>query len=632
MLQTVYRYLFRRSFFLVPYPYRDDFLKEITLNNHVRIRPLLVLLLLYGVLMFISDFLLIKNMSPGIESRYIILDSLLIVAMFVFFIMNWWLQPKKKEDITMIHTYQIWAFSAFMLFWTSVVAGLEFQYSTSFTSYLIAVFLIAGLFYIRGTILAFLLLSSTLVLLGIMLSRDVDIVNTFPGFFGLFVLVPIAFTISRYLFISRMQQFVQKIEMQMLNHELEERVKERTTELEEKNKNLKNEIFIRKSYEKTLKEARKKAEEADQLKTAFLANMSHEIRTPMNGIVGFSQLLRRPSLSEEKRNTYLDIIHSNSLQLQSIINDIIDLSKIEANQISIENEYFDVNKLITDQVSFFNEYINIENKKDVKIEIARLLEEKNKIIYADKTKLTQVLNNLVKNAIKFTERGSVKLKVYLQEGTVILEVSDTGIGIKKEDLFIIFERFRQVDDSARRIYGGAGLGLSITKGLVSKMNGKISVDSQPGEGSTFTVILPHERSRVDSISVGEIPKLDWRKYTFLLVEDDITSRFFLEEILHPTGVKIISCDNGIKAVEICREEKDIDLVLMDIQLPGMDGYATTREIKKLKPDLKIIAQTANAFSEDQSKCMEAGCCAYLSKPIEPSKLFNTLVIHLNEEK
>ncbi|MFP4060479.1 MAG: ATP-binding protein [Bacteroidota bacterium] len=621
-----------RSFSLVPYQYKEEFLKEITFNNHNRFRSLIILVFLYAILMFVSDFMLISNISTELEKKYFILDLVLIGVLILLFIISKFKSVAKSEEISPIHTYLIWTFSAFLLIWSAVVSGIEFYYSPSFTTYLIVVFLIAGLFFIRGWIFIIMLLSSVAVILFMVFSSGIDPSDSYPGFYGLLILVPLAYIVSRFLFISRMQQFVQKKELVLLNQDLEQRVKKRTAELEEKNDNLRNEIFIRKSYEKTLKEARRKAEESDYLKTAFLANMSHEIRTPMNGIVGFSQLLRRPALSEEKKSTYLDIIYSNSLQLQSIINDIIDLSKIESNQISIEKEYFDINQLLEEKATFFNEYVKIERKHDIKVKVTGLLDEDDKIIYADKVKVTQILNNLLKNAIKFTTKGSVTIRCYIEKEELHLEVTDTGIGIRKEDLFIIFERFRQADNSARRKYGGAGLGLSITRGLVNKMQGKIKVDSEPGKGSIFTVSIPYEKHENDKIMDGEIPELDWSMYTFLIVEDDLTSRFFLEEILHPTGVRILTCDNGIRAFEICKDNSDIDLVLMDIQLPGMDGYTTTRKIKKIKPDIKIIAQTANAFSEDKSRCLDAGCDAYLSKPIEPSKLFSALFNYLDQEK
>ncbi|NJO89565.1 MAG: PAS domain S-box protein [Chloroflexia bacterium] len=328
-----------------------------------------------------------------------------------------------------------------------------------------------------------------------------------------------------------------------------------------------------------LLEAKQKAEESDKLKTAFLANMSHEIRTPMNGIMGFSGLLAKDNLVKEKKQKYIEIIKQNSHQLLSIINDLVDISKIEAGQIDIEEDEVRLDLLSRSLADLYyqkaidkNIDFHLENKG---VDI---------LIKTDETKLRQILINLLDNAFKFTHKGEIKFGYEVKESIIEFFVSDTGIGIDKESTGIIFERFRQVELSSARKYGGTGLGLSISKAYIEKMGGKIWVDSEINRGSTFVFTLPLEFSKGKITHIQDVKfdgdRIDWSSKVILVAEDELVNYKFFEEIFEGTKVNLIWAINGQEAVEHCMVNETIDLVLMDIKMPVLNGYDATEKIKK----------------------------------------------------
>jgi PAS domain S-box-containing protein len=390
-------------------------------------------------------------------------------------------------------------------------------------------------------------------------------------------------------------------------------------------------ITERRQIECKLKKALEQAEESDRLKSAFLANMSHEIRTPMNGIIGFADLLNNPHIKPEKITRYAEIININGKHLLSIINDIIDISKIEAGQVLINESAVNINNLFDDLVAFFSTF-KLRNPK-VKIDFSSKLQNNSSLVYTDDIKLKQVLTNLITNALKFTEEGSVSLncKIVNQEGKdfVLFIVSDTGIGISKANQPVIFERFRQVDFTTDKKYGGTGLGLPISKAYVELMGGKIWVDSDIGKGARFyfTIPLKSVNNPATNDNLNQDPSIsfvNWNNKLILIAEDEETNFFFLSEILNQTGAKVIHAHNGSEAIDICVKNQSIDLVLMDIKMPVLNGYEATRKIKELRPDLPVIAQTAFAFSDDLKKALDAGCDDYIAKPILKEYLIEKL--------
>lgn len=376
-----------------------------------------------------------------------------------------------------------------------------------------------------------------------------------------------------------------------------------------------------------IKNARLKAEESDRLKSAFLANMSHEIRTPLNGILGFSELLRRKNISGDKRLFYTDIICSNSKQLLKIISDIIDISKIEAGQIYIDREECDINSMLNELYTFFQ--TDLKTKGKGKIEMIEVVPEGfvNRKIVCDEIRLKQVLSNLLANACKFTQHGQIKYGYEFKERYIEFFVKDTGIGIEPEHQRVIFERFRQANDSVSREYGGTGLGLTICKSLVELMGGNIWVISEEDVGSEFRFNLPlevHETELVETqIERNGNGEYTWPGKRILIVEDDIPSIELLKETLSDSFVEVIYADDGEKAIRMHHDTRP-DVILMDIRLPKVNGLDAIRAIRNIDKNVAIIAITANAFVEDRVNCLSAGSNEYISKPVDRDQLLSTI--------
>lgn len=363
--------------------------------------------------------------------------------------------------------------------------------------------------------------------------------------------------------------------------------------------------------------AKNKAEESDRLKSSFLANMSHEIRTPLNGILGFSSLLNDEDLTKENAERYIDIIDASGQQLLTIINDILDISKIEAGQMSISIEVVNITHLMNELLQQFRQQAEIKNI-DLILNSGNLHE--NMVINTDKNRLRQILGNLLNNAIKFTSEGKVEFGLNHKGNVTEFYVSDSGIGMAPEDQALIFKPFRKVETSLTNKYGGTGLGLSISKAFIEKLGGTISLESDPNKGSKFTFTIPlTEISETDhQIHRGTELNLhrNWNQKTILIAEDEIFNFYYMEELLKPMSVNMLHAWNGLEAVELAKKHPDISLVLMDIRMPEMDGHTATKLIKELRPNLPVIAQTAYASKEDMENAYTSGFDNYLTKPIE----------------
>ncbi|MFH2144103.1 MAG: PAS domain S-box protein [Bacteroidota bacterium] len=381
-----------------------------------------------------------------------------------------------------------------------------------------------------------------------------------------------------------------------------------------------------KEYKKLNEElqiTKEKAMEADDLKTAFLANMSHEIRTPLNGVIGFAELLKNPDLNKEDRELYISFINSSGNQLVNIITDIIDIAKIEANQMTINLVNVEINILAYETFLFFKESKEAKEKPDIELKMG-FDPLKRVVLQSDPMRLQQIIFNLIRNAYKFTTHGFIEYGYSIKDDFLEFYVKDTGIGIPYEKQNIVFERFRQIDGSQSRKYGGSGLGLAIAKGLVEKLGGKIRLVSKPLQGTTFYFTIPYispektEEKITKQIIRGEIPK----ESMILLAEDDFVSVQFIKEIFRNENVGIFIVGNGKDAVDFVAENESISLVLMDLNMPVLSGYAALREIKKIKPGLPVIAQTANAMSDDRKKVLDFGFDEYLAKPFTDKQLLS----------
>lgn len=387
--------------------------------------------------------------------------------------------------------------------------------------------------------------------------------------------------------------------------------------------NIFEDITDRKKMEFELINAKEKAEESDRLKSAFLMNMSHEIRTPLNGIIGFSEMYMRPEIPSERRKYYAKLVIDNSHQLLKIMNDILDISMIETDSLKLFIEPVNVNRLLAYLHSLFKFQTDAKN---LTFEMKPGLNEGQSVVKTDPERLKQILSNLISNAIKFTNQGAISFGCEAESNHLQFFVQDTGIGISSGNIDKIFDRFTQEEMEFTRHYGGTGLGLAISKKLTELLGGKIWVTSRKGVGSTFYVTIPYKRTSdtIDaepiSNQVNTLPK----HLSILVVEDEEINYIYIEELLSEFDVSLMLADNGKDAVTICKNNPDIDVVLMDIKLPVLNGFEATRQIKKARPEIIIIAQTAYAMSEDKDKALQAGCDGYISKPIDAGELLYLL--------
>ncbi len=385
----------------------------------------------------------------------------------------------------------------------------------------------------------------------------------------------------------------------------------------------------RKKTDQDLKVALAQAKESDRLKSVFLATMSHELRTPLNAIIGFSDIIDA-SLPMEEILDYNKTINTSGTHLLSIVEDLFDITLIETGEIKIINETFDLNGVLKE----IHEVLKIEQRNLAKsnIDLNLLAPDigSEMMLLSDTHKLKQILINLLKNALKFTHHGHINYGYNFinKDGVKMLEffVKDSGIGIPKNQVKVIFDVFRQVEDADTRSYGGTGIGLSISQKLVGLLGGKMWVKSQVGVGSQFFFTLPATHATAQNLMghKGTILKNKNQTRTILIVEDDQASYEYLNVVLSAQEIITIWARDGQEAVNICKENDKIDLVLMDINMPKMNGFDATIKIKEFKPNLTIIAQTAYAISGDRQKSLDAGCDDYISKPIKKNTLYSLL--------
>jgi len=379
-----------------------------------------------------------------------------------------------------------------------------------------------------------------------------------------------------------------------------------------------------KQAQEALIRAKEKAEESDRIKTAFLANMSHEIRTPMNGILGFLNLLQNHELSKDKMDSFIKIVNESGERLLNTINDIIEISKIEAGQVPLSYSSINLHEVMNYMLDFF---MPEANRRGL---ILKYKNTANKDIYfrTDRNKIESIISNLIKNALKFTTKGYVEFGTNLIDNKLIIFVKDSGIGIPGKKLKVIFDRFMQAELKIARSHEGSGLGLSISKAYTQLLGGQIWAESTVNKGSEFYVSFdyyPGNRNVKEIIRTHEAIAVENSENTILIAEDDDTSYLYLIKILGENKrLKIIRACTGEEAVQICKDNPKISLILMDIKMPVLDGYKATRQIKKIRKNIPVIAQTAYALPEDREKAMASGCAEYISKPINKESLIELL--------
>jgi PAS domain S-box-containing protein len=385
-----------------------------------------------------------------------------------------------------------------------------------------------------------------------------------------------------------------------------------------------------------LMKAKDHAEESDRLKTAFLCNMSHEIRTPMNAIIGFADFLLNPEVSEEKQKLFLGIIKNRTYDLLRIIEDILDISKIEVGQMNLVESEGDIVVMLNELLHYYTlKFENSQIKKHVSIKCNIDKSLASFKISTDHQRVKQILINLIDNAFKFTEKGVIEFGCKIANNqSLLFYVKDTGIGIPDNKHQIIFDRFRQAEEShLSRKQGGTGLGLSISKGLIDLLGGEIWLESVEGKGSVFNFKIPLKtNSEIPVEHKLVIEGLDAMHggKTVLVVEDDYANALFLQEILSGLGFKLLNAYTGNEALDLLQKHSEVALILMDIRLPDINGLELTRRIKKSNPNIVIIAQTAYATPDDIIDCIKAGCSDYVSKPISNNKMLEITTKYLNK--
>jgi PAS domain S-box-containing protein len=380
--------------------------------------------------------------------------------------------------------------------------------------------------------------------------------------------------------------------------------------------------------QEALIQAKEKAEESDRLKTAFMNNISHEVRTPLNGILGFAQIILKPDIKEDEKEIYLDILNTSSERLLNTITDYMDISLLVSGNLQVHKQSISLSELLNEIYDKFQPKCAAKN-----LELIKQFPSTTKYypFFCDALLLEKSISHLVDNAIKFTQSGTIILGLRLFGSEYEIYIKDTGSGISQEAQDKIFDYFRQEVISSTRGYEGSGLGLSISKGMVELMGGKIRVESIKGEGSTFFIAFPAEPGIIKNIESSNINDKKSRSSispVILIAEDDKSNFEFFKTILERTSFKYLHAINGIETVEMCRNHPEISIVLMDIKLPLMDGLEATQKIREFKKDLPIIGVTAYAMTGDREKVLNAGCNDYIAKPIESDKLIKLIKKHL----
>jgi len=396
-------------------------------------------------------------------------------------------------------------------------------------------------------------------------------------------------------------------------------------------------------YRERLFTAKEKAEESYRLKSTFLQNMSHEIRTPINVITGFAGLIADHDLPNEQKKEFINNISKSSVNLLNIIDNILLIAKLEAKKIKIISEKCFLNRTLTDIYTSFHKEKNKKGKESIEFKLKTANKDKDLAVLTDPFRLKQIISNLLNNAFKFTHRGSIEFGYNFasdrgkdKNGKEIeFYVKDTGIGLSEDQKKYIFERFRKVENEKVKIYEGTGLGLAISKKIVSLLDGDIWVESEIGKGSTFYFTIPLQvfekpfKEIIKKIAPTERISINGRK--ILIAEDNELNYLLLKAILTGAGAEILWAKDGVEAVECCVENDNIEVVLMDIRMPNMDGYQATKEIKKIRKSLPVIAVTAYSMNDEQIKSQELEFDDFLTKPVKPDMLMDTISKQLRKK-
>lgn len=377
----------------------------------------------------------------------------------------------------------------------------------------------------------------------------------------------------------------------------------------------------------------KKAKRADQLKSSFLANMSHEIRTPLNAIVGFSNILADEDLSQEERNQYAAIINGSNNSLLRLVNDILDVSMIESDQLSFVRSECNVSELIEGLAETYS----LKIKENPGVELIKNSPAEKVYIKTDGTRLQQVMTNLLDNAVKYTEKGKIEFGFTVREKELKFFVKDTGIGIKDSHIIYLFDRFYKVEDDTSKLFRGTGIGLYLSKKIVGLLGGDIWVESEYGKGSQFYFTIPKTDFRLEIVANKSgwndgYLQSDSKRSKILIIEDQESNQQYYTALLKPGNFELIQAYNGKDGIDAFENHRDVDLILLDLKMPDLDGFQVLKEIRKRDMEVPVIAQTAYAMSTDKEKCLEAGFNDYVSKPVEKEAMFKLISEYIPRTK
>jgi len=381
--------------------------------------------------------------------------------------------------------------------------------------------------------------------------------------------------------------------------------------------------------------AKEKAEEGNRLKSTFLANISHEIRTPLNSIVGFANLLNDSNASEDMRGEYINYLNQNTEKLLQVITDIIDLSKLENNEININYNPVKLNSVL-DYAEDYTRKLIERSGKDIKLKVDKGLADERDIVYTDDLWIKRVFRHLLDNAVKFTRAGRIEMESALAGSSVMFTIRDSGIGISKENLKTIFEQFRQEESGHHRSFEGLGVGLTMARKVVENMDGYLWVESEKGKGSEFFFTIPYRPVDTSSYIKAEKNKesftlsQNWSGKTILVADSNIDILKYLNRVLANTGINVVHARSGMEILDIIKGKESIDLVLLDMQMPEINGVEAVSEIRKAGRNIPVVAQTSSIVEEEQDKLVNAGCNACLIKPVSQDQLLSVISGFLNK--
>jgi signal transduction histidine kinase/CheY-like chemotaxis protein len=586
--------------------------------------------------MLITDYLFPHIWNSEFIKTYRKIDLAAVITGLALLYFLWFCRlatPKKKK----------WLFKLSLianLIFVSIITGIDFT-TLGFSTYIFLLLILTFFFYLDPVTTLVYYFSSFIILMITIYIMGSFGDNTLTLALMLFNIIIVSSLISYRNYKAKIKDIKNQEqatsmnqELELIKENLEHDIASRTKEIITANKELKEYISQIKKINEELSLAKQKAEESDHLKTVFLNNMSHEIRTPLNGIMGFSELIGKPDLKPEKRGYYGNIIRTNSNQLMRVIDDILEISTLEVKQAKIVEEKVDLDEIMD---KLYGEFEPLAHDKNIELILPKRANRKIRgFIITDMSKLQKILEKLIDNALKFTLKGKITIDYTMDEDIVQFFVKDTGVGIAGKEKTIIFKRFAQANKDISRRAGGLGIGLSIACENAKLLGGYITMESKQNVGSTFQLIIPNKKPTIDNTPVEESQKAvdvkhPGNDYTVLIAEDIISNFLLIKELFYNeygTKIKLIHTTNGLEALELCRKKKSIQLVLMDLKMPVMDGFEATKKIKEFRPDLPIVALTAYYSNNDKRKAKETGSNGFLTKPVNKAELINTLQVFL----